>query len=305
MSKPLKEQKLENTPKDHAKHPFVISRRGWWKIAKRVQKEIGNDSLQLISAGVAFYFFLSIFPVLAAIISIYGLFTSVEEAENHVEGLGQLLPTESQEVLTEITTGILSKSDQTLGWGLVIAIFVSVWSANKGTKALVKGLNVSYSVRETRSYLRKTTLTLVLTLSTFSVIMILLGVIAGLPVLMKMHPWADWVSTLLQWVRWPFLAIIICLVFAGLYRWAPNRSAPRWQWITPGSMLAMTFWLLGSAVFSYYTSNFDSLGKTYGSFTAVVTLLLWLFLTAFVILIGAKINSECEKQTKLDTAEEP
>ena len=284
----------------HARHPFAIPWRGWWDILRRVQKEIINDALQLLSAGIAFYFFLSVFPILAAIISIYGLFVTPAGAEMQIEELGKLLPTQSQEVISEITGNVTSKSAATLGWGLLFTIFLSLWSANKGTRALVRGLNVAYGEKETRNYFQQTALTLIVTLNAFVAGMILLALVAGVPAFAKYYELPKAVGLALIWGRWPLMAVFIGFIFAALYRWAPNRSTPRWQWISAGSLFGVTFWLLGSAAFSYYVDNFD-MGKTYGSFAAVVSLLLWFFLTAFVILIGAEINCESERQTARDT----
>ena len=283
-----------------ASHPFAIPWRGWWDILRRVQKEIANDALQLLSAGIAFYFFLSVFPILAAIISIYGLFVTPAGAETQIEELGKLLPDQSQEVISEITGNVTSKSAATLSWGLVFTILLSLWSANKGTRALVRGLNVAYGEKESRNYFQQTAITLAVTLSAFVAGIILLALVAGVPAFAKYYQFPAALDIAVVWGRWPVMALFIGFIFAALYRWAPNRSTPRWQWISPGSMFGVTFWLLGSAAFSYYVDNFD-MGKTYGSFAAVVSLLLWFFLTGFVILIGAEINCETERQTTKDT----
>ncbi|GHC60704.1 YihY/virulence factor BrkB family protein [Roseibacillus persicicus] len=297
-NKELKERQARGR---NARHPFAIPWKGWWEIIRRVQKEITNDALQLMSAGIAFYFFLSVFPILAATISIYGLFVTPAGAEAQVEELGRLLPTQSQEVISEIAQNVASKSDRSLGWGLVITVLLSIWSANKGTRALVRGLNIAYGEKESRKYLAQTALTLVITLGAFLAGIVLLSLVAGVPAVLNYYEFSGSIKALLTWGRWPLLALLIVFIFACLYRWAPNRATPRWQWISPGSIFGMIFWLLGSAAFSYYVDQYDTMGKTYGSFAAVVSLLLWFFLTAFVVLLGAEINCESERQTRRDT----
>lgn len=271
---------------------------------KRVQKEISNDALQLLSAGIAFYFFLSVFPILAATISIYGLFVTPTSAEAQVEELGRLMPAQSQEVISEIARNATAQSTATLSWGLVFTILLSLWSANKGTRALVRGLNVAYGEKESRGYFQQTAISLAVTLSAFIGGIILLTLVAGIPAFAKYFQISDTVDHVLTWGRWPLMALFIGFIFASLYRWVPNRAIPRWQWISPGSLFAVIFWLLGSAAFSYYVDHFD-MGKTYGSFAAVVSLLLWFFLTAFATLLGAEINSESERQTLRDTTVGP
>ena len=284
----------------HARHPFAIPWRGWWDILRRVQKEITNDALQLLSAGIAFYFFLSVFPILAAIISIYGIFVTPAGAEMQIEELGKLLPTQSQEVISEITNNVTSKSAATLGWGLVLTILLSLWSANKGTRAFVRGLNVAYGEKETRNWFQQTALTLVVTLGSLP-----RGHASSCPRCRGAR-----LCQILSYSRstgyGPHLGTLAldgcsyCIHFRRPLSLGSQPQNPRWQWISAGSIFGVTFWLLGSAGFSYYVDNYD-MGKTYGSFAAVVSLLLWFFLTAFVILIGAEINCESERQTARDT----
>ena len=221
-------------------------------------------------------------------------------AEEQIAALGSLLPTQSQEVIAEIVKNVTSKPNSALGWGLVFTILLSIWSANKGTRALVRGLNVAYGEKESRGYFMQTALTLIITVSAFFAGIVLLCLVAGVPALTKFYELGGTTESLLKWGRWPLITLLVAFLFAALYRYAPNRAMPRWQWIAPGSLLAMACWLAGSAAFSFYVDRYD-MGRTYGSFAAVVSLLLWFFLTAFMILLGAEINCESERQTARDT----
>lgn len=292
----------------HASNPAKIPLRGWGDIAKRVFFAIGQDDLQVMAAGIAFYFFLAVFPLLAVTISIYGLVVTPAGAEQQIAELGTILPSQSQEVVTDIAKNVASKSSTTLGWGIVLSSLLSLWSANKGTKALVRGLNIAYGQRERRNFFAMTALTLTLTLGILIAGILLLSLVAGVPAVLNFYGLGLFFDSLVGYGRWPVMMVVITLIFAALYRWAPNRVSARWEWVTPGSLAASILWLLGSAGFSYYVDNFSAMGETYGSFAAVVTLMLWFFLTAFVILVGAEINSECEHQTAEDTTigeEEP
>lgn len=297
----MRRYRTKGLPGYEASNPAKIPPRGWWDITKRVFFAIGNDDLQVMAAGIAFYFFLAVFPLLAVTISVYGLVVTPAGAEQHVSELGALLPTQSQEVVTDIAKNVASKSNATLGWGIVLSSLLSIWSANKGTKALVRGLNIAYGQKERRNFFAMTALSLTLTMGILVAGILLLSLVAGVPAVSNFYGLGVMFNSLVGYGRWPVMLLLITLIFAALYRWAPNRKAARWEWVSPGSLAATIFWLLGSAGFSYYVDNFGAMGETYGSFAAVVTLMLWFFLTAFVILVGAEINSECEHQTARDT----
>ena len=284
-----------------AENPYHIPAQGWWDITKRVFRAVGHDDLQVIAAGIAFYFFLAVFPILAATISIYGLVVTPAGAEEHIAELGTILPAQSQEVVTDIAQTVAAKSSSSLGWGIVLSSLLSIWSANKGTKALVRGLNIAYGQKERRNFFSMTLLTMSLTLGLFVSGIILLSLVAGVPAATNIYGFDKLLEILLGIGRWPLMMVLIIVIFAALYRWAPNRTPANWKWVSPGSFAATILWLLGSAAFSFYVDNFSEIGETYGSFAAVITLMLWFFLTAFVILLGAEINSECEHQTKEDT----
>lgn len=289
----------------HASKPTGIPWKGWWQIIKRAKTQLAVDQIQIVAAGVAFYLFLALFPVLAASVAIYGLVTDPAEAEQQIASLRAYVPGEAYQVIGEMIRGIASESGKTLGWGVFFSILISLWSANKGTKALVSGLNIAYDEEEQRGFFRLTGLTLCITIGVFLVGALMIALVVGVPALSSSLGLSGAVETAIGLTRWPLLAVLLVLILAVLYRWAPNRDAAKWRWVSPGALVSTVLWLAGSALFSLYIENFNSVSKTYGPFTAVVTLMLWLFLTAYIILLGAEINSESEMQTERDSTHGP
>lgn len=288
-----------------AAQPTDISGCGWWQILKRVKRQIGADHVQIVSAGVAFYLFLALFPVLAAAVASYGLVTDPAEAARQMQGLQQALPADAYDVIDEMTQAIAAESEQTLGWGAVVSILLSLWSANKGAKALVTGLNIAYDEEDDRGFLRKIGITLSITFSTFIFGAFVLALIVGVPILSGELGLPPLLMVFIEVIRWPILAVLSMLLLAVVYRWAPARRPARWSWVSPGAVISTILWLAGSALFSFYIEKFGSMSQTYGPFAAVVTLMLWFFLTAFIVILGAEINSESELQTAKDTTRGP
>lgn len=291
-----------NTPPGHlAKKPTEIPARGWWQTAKRVKTQIEADQVQIVAAGIAFYLFLALFPVLAAIVATYGIVTDPAEAETQISSLEGIVPPEAFTVIAEMVRTIASEAEDTLGWSVALSILLSIWSANKGTKALVTGLNIAYDEKEERGFFRLTFITLSLTLAVFVFMALMITLVAGIPAVIDSIGLPAWLASTISIVRWPLLAVLVMGVLAVLYRMAPDRDPAKWRWVSPGAIVSTMLWLGGSVLFSIYIEKFGSMSKTYGPFAAVVTLMLWLFLTAFIVLLGAEINSESELQTAKDT----
>jgi membrane protein len=291
-----------------ARKPSDIPKKGWKEISSRIALQIKKDHLQIVAAGVAFYFFLALFPTIAAAISIYGLVMSPAEVQQQMGQLTAVLPEEAYSLISNILEQFSSESQQTLGWSLAISILFSLWSANKGTSALFEGINIAYNELDERSFFAKNGLTLLFTLGGILIGLLGLTVVAGVPALLDSFSLNSTVKTLIQWLRWPVILIIIFFALGLTYKMAPDRVRAKFRWVSTGAILATIFWLLGSLLFSLYVNNFGSFSETYASFAAVVILMLWFFLTSFIILLGAEVNAEMEHQTAMDTTigeEEP
>lgn len=288
-------------PGRSADSPLKIPFRGWLQIARRVWEQVGKDNVQIVSAGVAFYFFLSLFPAIVAFLSLYGLIISPEEAAEQVSRMEPLLPADSYELIANFAEALTRSTSPSLGWGVVLSILFAVFSANKGTTALFTGLNIAYHQKESRHYIRRTLLTLGVTLGIVSAGSLLLALVAVIPAVVNALPLPVRTETFLNALRWPLIVILGFGLLAFFYKVAPHRTNPRWGWVTPGAIVAMLLWLLGSAGFGWYIESFGNMSKTYGSLAAIVVLMLWFFITAYAVLLGAEINSECEYQTAHDT----
>lgn len=284
--------------------PWRLGWKGWKQTLLRVKSEVERDNVGLISAGTAFFAFLSIFPALAALFAVYGLLTSPAEVGAQLAGYTKLLPDDAAKLIEEQMERLASDANSTLGWSAFVGVALSLWSANKGMKCLVDALNVAYDTPERRGFVRLNLVTLGLTLGGVLAIGMVLALVAGIPVVLGRFGMGDGFARLLEWGRWPLLAASLVVLIGVLYHRAPSRSTPRWRWVTPGSLAATALFLLASAGFSFYVSRFGSYSETYGSVAAVAILMLWLYMGAYVIMLGAEINAETERQAHVLPPEE-
>ena len=270
----------------------------WKKILLKVKDQIGENNVAIVSAGVAFYAFLAIFPAVIAFISIYGLAVSPAQIEQQVRELSSMLPQQAFEMLQNQVDSFTSKSSTALGWGMAASLLFSIWSSNKGTKGLFTGVNIAYNTTDDRSFLKKNGVTLLFTLCAIVLAVISLGLIVVFPTIINSFGLSKTLENVLSFGRWIFLALVIIFFLASVYRIAPVRTGPSWKWVKTGALVATVLWLIASWGFSFYISNFSNYDKIYGSISAIVILLLWLFLTSFIFLIGAQLNSEIENFCK-------
>jgi membrane protein len=287
----------------HADTPQQIPARGWWDILWRVKAEMSKDNLSVLSAGIAFYSLLAIFPALAAAVSIYGLVFDPHGVEQQLSSVISIIPEEARKIITDQLTMITSQPKQSLGWGVVVALVFALWSASSAIQTLMTGLNIVYDEREQRGVVRFYATALGLTVGGIVFGLVALSLIAALPAALKFVGLPHSVETTLLLARWPLLAISVMFALAVLYRFAPSREKPRWLWVSWGAVVATVLWLLSSILFSYYVSHFASYNQTYGTLGAVVILLMWFYLTGYVVLMGGEFNAEMEHQTAKDTTE--
>jgi len=288
-----------------ADKPSEIPAKGWKDIAHRVGKEMKDDHAVLSAAGVAFYGFLAAIPALAALVSVYGLFAEPDQVQSRVEDLFGALPEDARTLLTSQLKSIVSSSGGSLTFGLILGIVLSLWAASSGVSHLMEAMNVAYDEHDHRKFWKVRGLALLLTLGAIVFIVFAIGVIAALPAALGQSSLPGPVQWLLRVLVWPVLAVGFVIGIAVLYRYGPDRDAPRWRWVSWGAVVAVVLWIVASIVFQLYTANFGSYNKTYGSLAAVVVLMMWLFITALVIIVGAEVNAEMEHQTAKDTTEGP
>lgn len=279
----------------YPKSPSKIKSKGWKQILLNVKDQIGENNVSIVSAGVAFYAFLAVFPAIAALVSIYGLAMDPQSIQNQLSQISGMMPQQAYEILKNQLQGLTSASGSTLGWSMAIGILFSLWSANKGTKSLFTGVDIAYDTTNDRGFLKQNALTLLFTFGAILLVILSMALIVAFPALVNQLGLPSGIESLISWGRWLLLAVIVVWFLGMVYKYAPDKPTPKFKWVMPGALLATFLWLIASWGFSFYVSNFGSYGEMYGSISAVVVMLLWLFLTSFIILIGAELNSEIEK----------
>jgi membrane protein len=292
----------------HATQPMQIPRKGWYDILWRTYQEMQQDRLLSIAGGVSFFTLLAIFPAITALVSAYGLFFNPATIANDIGQLSDLVPANVLTIVHEQATRIASNSNQTLSLGLIVGILVSLWSAMSGVKAVIDALNVIYEQRESRSFIKLNLVALVFTLFGFAAFLLAMAAIVVLPLILSPIGFGNLTETVTRIARWPVLLIVLLLGLAILYRYGPDRRAARWQWVSIGSVFATLTWFVASFLFSWYLTNFANYNATYGSLGAVVGLMIWLWISTVVVLLGAELNAEIEHQTARDStigAEKP
>ncbi len=258
---------------------------------KRIFKRINEDNVSIISAGIAFFFFLALFPGIAAVVSIYGLVVDVSQAEQHLNEAANVLPSEAYGLVSNILLQTAGQSSGTLGWSLVISILLSLWSASKGTSAMFDGVNIAYHEKDERGFIIKKAIILLFTLGIIVAGLLSIAFVMAFPAFIDSLGLPPVLKTVLGLLRWVILAGIVYFVLEMIYKVAPNRGSD-FRWLNPGAIAATVLWIGGSLLFTLYVDNFGDYNATYGSIAAVIILLLWFYLTGFIIMLGAVINAE-------------
>src|SRR5512132_3254039 len=283
--------------------PQEIPPRGWKDIAKRTMKEVKQDQVPLLGAGVAFYALLSLFPAIIAGVSIYGLVADPATVRDQINKMTEMLSPETAKIVGTQLQQVTSGAGGALGLATVIGILTALWSPSSGMKALVTGVNLAYDETESRKFVKLRGLAILLTLGAMVLMAIALTLIVAFPAL------ADSWPTVLRWtvgvLRWVLLAALLIAGLAVLYRYAPDRDEPKWGWVSWGSGIATLLWILASIGFSIYANSFGNYNKTYGALAGIIILMFWLYLTAVIVLVGAELNTEMELQTAKDTTKGP
>ncbi|MBV9862524.1 MAG: YihY/virulence factor BrkB family protein [Alphaproteobacteria bacterium] len=285
--------------------PSEIPPRGWKDILWRLYDEFNKDRILAVAGGVTFYTLLALFPGIAAFVSLYALFADAGAIQGHLSGLAGILPGGAIDVISEQLKRISSKSSPSLGFGFVFGLALALWSANAGMKALFDALNVAYEEEESRGFIALNLRSFAFTLGAIALLFLTIGIVVGVPAALNylgLGTATDWLVSVL---RWPAILVIVVLLLAVLYRYAPNREKAQWRWITWGSALASVLWLIASLLFSWYTANFGKYNETYGSLGAVVGFMTWIWISVTVVLVGAELNAEMERQTARDTTTGP
>ena len=287
----------ENGRGRHATHPLQIPWRGWKDILWRTYAEMQSDRLLSIAGGVAFFILLAIFPAITALVSAYGLYFDASTITNNLSLLADIVPANVLSIVHEQAQRIAANSGRTLSLGIVVGILVSLWSAMSGVKAMIDALNVIYEQQEGRNFFKLSLVALVFTLGGFAALLLAIAGVIVLPLVLAPIGLGSAAGTLTRFGRWPALLLVLLIGLAVLYRYGPYRRAARWQWVSVGSVFAAVTWIIASYLFSWYLASFANYNATYGSLGAVVGLMMWLWISTIVVLLGAELNAEIEHQT--------
>jgi membrane protein len=270
--------------------------RGWFEVLRRVYERFTEDRVMSIAGGVTFFVLLAIFPAIAALVSIYGLFADPASLTEQITRAGDVLPGGAVEVVGEQMRRVTSQGGTALGATFLISLAISLWSANSGMKAMFDALNIVYDEKEKRGFFLLNAVSLTFTFLGIVFILVALTTVVVLPILLGYVGLESEMEQALQWGRWPVLLIGIALALAAIYRFGPSRQNAKWRWISWGSVAAALLWVAASLLFSWYASNFGNFNKTYGTLGAAIGFMMWMWISSMVILAGAELDAELQCQ---------
>lgn len=285
----------------HADHPAEIPAPGWRDILLRIKDQMEANHLSITAAGIAYFAFLAIFPGLAALVSLYGLFSDPMSVQKQLATVQSIMPQDAFAIIENQLKNIATQPQASLGLGFVGGLLLTLFSAGKGVSALIEAMNIVYEEQETRGFFKRNLLSLLYTLVIILMIVLCLIFLVITPVVLSFLRLPGISEALIKYLPWPFLALMIVLLLDFTYCYFPNRRRAKWRWVTYGSVFASGVWILASALFSFYVSNFGNFNQTYGSVGAVVVLMMWFYISAYIVLLGGTLNAEMEHQTAVDS----
>ncbi len=289
----------------HADSPASMPWPGWRAVIRRTAIEMLTDRVSLTAAGCAFFATLALFPAISMLISLYGLVFDPVTVEPQLEVLRDLLPPSAFTLIAERVHMLVTKPPGTLGWSLGLSTGLALWSSMTGIKSILSALNLAYEERECRSFLRFQLVSLLITVAAMLSAVIALGLLVALPAVLSMVGTEASRHTLLRVASFALLVLTLLFGLSLIYRYGPSRERPRWRWVTPGSLVATVLWVAASALFSFYVGHLASYDATYGPLGTVAGIMMWFYVTAFAVLLGAELNSELELQTARDSTDGP
>lgn len=287
-------------PQSRGRDPALseISRPGWRDVVKQTWMEAGEEDLGLVAAGVAFYAFLALVPLITAIVLTYGLIAEPEHVARHISALARTMPDEAAAIVGRELNNTVEAAESTLGVGLLVSLALAVYGAMRGASALIRALNVVFNVEESRPFIWHTAASVAMTLGFVMVFVLASLAISALAFLQSLLPdLGDPIRTAVQLAFWLGAALGVSVTIAAIYDFAPNREVVRRRWLTPGSAVATIVWIAATLGFAFYVRNFGSYSTTYGALGAVIIFLTWLYLSAYILLLGAELNQVLERRT--------
>lgn len=280
--------------------PAAIHLRDWRSILVRVIQRVMQDNVGLLSAGIAFYAFLSVFPAIAGALMVWGIFTDMAALGAQLGVVREVAP-DAFDLVADQMVVIATQDDGGLTFGVVISVVFAFWGASGAVAALIQAMNMAYHEKEKRNFLHLNLLTLGFTLGAILFVGLSIAAIAAVPPILKALSLGAFVEAAVNIIRWLVIIAAFMCACAAIYRIAPSRAHARWHWIIPGAIAAGVIWMLASIAFSAYLENFNAYNATFGSLGAVAALLMWFWLSAYAICLGAELNAQLELFTTVDT----
>jgi membrane protein len=280
--------------------PTEIHLKDWRAILVRVWQRMQADGIGVLSGGIAFYAFLSVFPAVAAVLMVWGLFTDMSTLGPQLEALRTFAP-DAFGLVTDQMVAIANQNNGELTLGVLISAVLALWSASGGVSALMGAMNLAYHEKEKRGFIRLTLTSFGFTLGGIVFVALSIAAIAAIPPILEALRLGQTVEALIRVTRWLMTVGVFFMACALIYRIAPSRTHARWRWIIPGALAASVMWLIASIAFSIYLANFATYNATFGSLGAVAALLMWFWISAYAIIMGAELNSQLELFTTQDT----
>jgi membrane protein len=281
--------------------PTHIPWKGWKDILWRTANQVSEDRLLAIAAGIVFYGLLALFPAVTALVSCYGLFAKPDTINDHLSFLEGVMPSEAYSIVQDQIARVVAKGQAGLSFGFAIGLAIALWSANAGMKAVMDALNIVNEEDEKRGFVRLNLVSLAFTIAGIFAVLAAVAAVVVTPLLLSEVGLAGLTETVVRFARWPVLTLGMLLGLSVLYRYGPSRRAAKWEWISFGAVFATLAWFAASEALSFYFANFANYNATYGSLGAAIGTMMWMWMSAIVVLFGAELNSEIEHQTALDT----
>lgn len=293
--------KLEDGRGRLAETPGEITARGYRDVFWRVFSEFTEDRVTLIAAGATYYLLLALFPALAALVSLYGVFSEPVTIARHIAFLSTALPPGAFDIIVTQLDALSQQKNSTLSFGVITGFMVALWSANNGIKALFEAMNIAYGEKEKRGIIWLNLNSLGFTLGALVIAIALITAVGVVPAVLG-YLWLDqWTEFLAKVARWPFLLLVVGCGITMMYRYGPSREPAKLRWITWGATFSTALWLTASVLFSLYLENFADYNATYGTLGALIGLMVWTWISVIILILGAEINAELEHQTTVDS----
>lgn len=297
------ERQPSGSPDHDAAHPGRIPPRQWLSIFRRAGKHVLSDRLQVLSAGISFFAILSLAPLMVTALSVYGALNTPEQALAQLSGIAEVLPDALEPVVADQLVTITQASGKVLTFRGLTGLIVALWTAITAATYLIDALTLAYHESETRGFLRRSAMGLAVVLG--GALLIGAVVTLGGRISRAIGDAPGALRTASELLTWPAMAVLMTVVLAVLYRFAPDRKNARWRWISGGAMFATLLWLAVSFGFLAYTQTLGSYESTYGSLAGVAISMFWVWVTVFLVIVGAAVNAEAERQTVRDSTVGP